>query len=319
MDIRQYQAVYEVVRHKSISRAAEAMYISQQSLSGSIRALEKELGFQIFQRTAKGSTLTAEGEQFLDAVMPAIAEYEGSVRKIERIKNGDKRQVRLATALGVQEILGYDFNVKLLDMLNDTYSVQGICGYEYPDSQLEEFLRDGLVDLAISGPPLAYPNLEYNLLYQGKLCIFMHRDHPLARKKALRYADLRDENFIMLVQGTKIYDRIRKSCARAGFTPHIILETSNTYFINWRLHNRNCIYIGADLTPKYKDVVRVPLDDEDNKYRICLVYSKKAFKDKRMRELLKVYSGFLKDHLNEVWRAHEDGMDEIAAHWNITD
>ncbi|MBR0416818.1 MAG: LysR family transcriptional regulator [Firmicutes bacterium] len=317
MDIRQFQAVYEVARHGSISRAAEAMYVTQQSLSGSVKTLEDELGFQLFKRTAKGSVLTPEGETFLEDVMPVIAEYESAMKKVERIKVGNKRYVRVATAMGIQEIFGYKFNLNLLHAMNDNYSISGFTGYEYPDKQLEEMMRDGLIDLAISGPPLSYPNLEYNKLYTGRLCVFMHKDHPLASKRSLRYSDLRNENFVTLVQGTKIYDRIIDSCKKVGFHPHIILETSNSLFINWRLHNKDCVYIGADITPKYKDIVSVPLDDENNKCNICLVYSKKAFKDKKMRELLKIYSEFLKNNLDDIRRAKDSGEDNFEEHWMI--
>lgn len=139
----------------------------------------------------------------------------------------------------------------------------------------------------------------------------------MASKRSLRYSDLRNENFVTLVQGTKIYDRILDSCKKVGFNPNIILETSNSLFVNWRLHNGDCIYIGADITPKYKDIVSVPLDDENNKCNICLVYSKKAFKDKKMRELLKIYSEFLKNNLDDIRRAKDSGEDNFEEHWMI--
>lgn len=66
MQIRQLENFLEVVQFKSITKAAEHLFISQQSLSSSISSLEKELGYELFLRNAKGVVLTTEGELILE-------------------------------------------------------------------------------------------------------------------------------------------------------------------------------------------------------------------------------------------------------------
>lgn len=75
MQVKQFEYVREVARQGSVKRAAEKLYISQQALSESIRSLEAELEFQLFQRTNRGIILTEKGEMFLhdiDTIMPII-------------------------------------------------------------------------------------------------------------------------------------------------------------------------------------------------------------------------------------------------------
>ena len=61
MNIQQIQYVLEVYRNKSMSKAAAKLYVAQPNLSNSIRALENELGFQIFNHSKSGVTPTENG------------------------------------------------------------------------------------------------------------------------------------------------------------------------------------------------------------------------------------------------------------------
>ena len=66
MELRQLQLFNEVAKHKSITKAAEAMHLSQPALSKSIRALEEELGMTLIIRTNKTSDLTDAGRIVLE-------------------------------------------------------------------------------------------------------------------------------------------------------------------------------------------------------------------------------------------------------------
>ena len=65
MTFQQLSFVVEVANCESINKAAERLYTSQSYVSNSIKALEEELGIQIFLRTKKGVSVTEEGREFL--------------------------------------------------------------------------------------------------------------------------------------------------------------------------------------------------------------------------------------------------------------
>lgn len=65
MTFQQLSFVVEVANCESINKAAERLYTSQSNVSNSIKALEEELGIQIFLRTKKGVSVTEEGREFL--------------------------------------------------------------------------------------------------------------------------------------------------------------------------------------------------------------------------------------------------------------
>lgn len=71
----------EISRHRSISTAAQALYLSQTSLSTTVRRIEDELGFHIFSRTHSGVEITAEGEEALALITEILIRFD----KIQRL------------------------------------------------------------------------------------------------------------------------------------------------------------------------------------------------------------------------------------------
>ena len=76
MTLQQLRYVTAVADTGTISRAAQQFYISQPSLTNSIRELEQELGLTIFHRTNRGVALTPEGEEFLGYARQVLAQME---------------------------------------------------------------------------------------------------------------------------------------------------------------------------------------------------------------------------------------------------
>ena len=76
MTLKQLRYMLAVAQYKSINEAAKKCFISQPSLSNAIKDLEEEIGLELFIRTAKGITLTAEGSEFLKYAQQVIEQAE---------------------------------------------------------------------------------------------------------------------------------------------------------------------------------------------------------------------------------------------------
>jgi len=76
MTLQQLKYVIEVARSRSISKAAQALFISQPSLSNALKELEKEIGVKIFSRTNKGIHVTKEGSEFLGYARQVLEQAE---------------------------------------------------------------------------------------------------------------------------------------------------------------------------------------------------------------------------------------------------
>ena len=75
MTLQQLRYVIAVADHGSMNEAAKALFISQPSLSGAVKELEKELGFELFLRTSRGIVVTPDGEEFLGYARQVTEQY----------------------------------------------------------------------------------------------------------------------------------------------------------------------------------------------------------------------------------------------------
>ena len=75
MTLQQLRYAVCIAKNKSMNKAAAELFISQPSLSVTIRDLEEEIGFPLFQRSSRGIVITAEGEDFLGYARQMIEQY----------------------------------------------------------------------------------------------------------------------------------------------------------------------------------------------------------------------------------------------------
>ena len=75
MEFKHIEYFIKASHFKSMSKAAESMYISQQALGKCMQNLETELGCRLFERTSKGSTLTDEGRYLYEKFLPVVESY----------------------------------------------------------------------------------------------------------------------------------------------------------------------------------------------------------------------------------------------------
>lgn len=85
-----------VVDHGGVTRAANALYIAQPSLSQAIRSLERELGVELFDRSGRTMTLTSAGEVFEDGARKALRDVELAERRVHAVRDLDAGRLRIA-------------------------------------------------------------------------------------------------------------------------------------------------------------------------------------------------------------------------------
>ena len=96
MTLQQLKYAVCTAECKSMNKAASKLFISQPSLSGTIRDLEKEIGMKLFLRSNRGITITAEGEDFLGYARQILQQYQLMEEKfIEKKKPKQKFSVSM--------------------------------------------------------------------------------------------------------------------------------------------------------------------------------------------------------------------------------
>ena len=107
MEFRNLYYFLQLCEEKNYSSAAGKLYITQQALSKSIKALEKELGSALFTKTPQGIRLTAYGEAVYPICKDMIQHFEVGVQKIRSISADGVAPIRLAVAYQTADTLSF--------------------------------------------------------------------------------------------------------------------------------------------------------------------------------------------------------------------
>lgn len=200
MDIRNFQYLVEVYRCRSISRAAQNLFISQPHLSRVIRGIEDEFGVTIFVREGGKLTVTSEGERFLQNVSELLEQYEKlqtprrpeSLLKIATMKH-------TAVYRGLAAHMKHSsqpLNLKLYDTDYETV-VSLVRNSE---------MQMGVVHLPsakreIVTQQLRHEGLIYETLYPLYNVISVGRNHPLADREEVSVEELYDYPLVIMDTG----------------------------------------------------------------------------------------------------------------------
>lgn len=219
MKLLQLKYFQTLARMLHYTKAAEALHISQPSLSYSITELEKELKVPLFHRDKKKIFLSPYGECFLDYVDQALNILDKGVDHVHAMKNATSGVV----GIGYIYSLSTDFIPKIVDGFKK----------ENPDNIKFKYLQDlhsGLVkalkeeqvDLILSAD--TDPSLVSVPLWKQELYVIVHKDHPLAKKDAVEFADIIHEPFIMLDEGSALRRMLNKKFEEFQTAPNVVSE-----------------------------------------------------------------------------------------------
>ena len=207
MTLTQMNYIITISETGSLNKAAEALYISQPSLTNAVKELEKELGIIIFNRSGRGVTLTNDGTEFLMYARQIYGQYESVVEKYSeggsyKKKFGVSTQhysfavkafVDMVQKFDVSE---YEFAIretKTADVISDVSTMKSEVGVLY----LSDFNRKALLKLLHSA------NLEFHHLIDCQAYVYLWKNHPLANEKSISYSQLAKYPCLSFEQGDK--------------------------------------------------------------------------------------------------------------------
>ena len=205
MTLLQLKYIVTIAECSTISEAAKRLFITQPSLTASVKELEQELGITIFSRTNKGVTITREGEEFLGYARQVIEQtalieerYFGTVPirhqfcvSTQHYSFAVEAFVELLKEHGGKE---YDFRIretKTHEIIDDVARLRSEIGVLYLNQFNETILRRTMRENGISFHPL----------FTARPHVFVSRFSPLASKTIVTLADLEDHPRLSYEQG----------------------------------------------------------------------------------------------------------------------
>ncbi|MBV8473890.1 MAG: LysR family transcriptional regulator [Hyphomicrobiales bacterium] len=193
MELRHLRYFVAVADAGSLTLAAEQwLHTAQPSLSRQIRALENEVGAELFTRSVRGVELTAAGQAFLPHARAALAETEAAIEGARRAA----RPAKPVFALGFLTGQEMDWLPEAMHTLRDVLPDIEVTVTSDNSLPLAEALARGKLDLAFLRPEPDMPALEYRHVTRDPLVVVLPSDHHLAARKEIAIADLQGETFL---------------------------------------------------------------------------------------------------------------------------
>lgn len=230
MELRHLRYFTCVAEEMHFGRAAQRLGISQPPLSQQIRALEDELGVQLFERTSRRVSLTEAGRQFLPEARATLAQADHAALTARLAHRGEAGRLRLGFSTSVPFIPRV---VDALSRFRQAYPQVSLELDELPRDEQISRLEGGTIDVAVLRT-FAMPDLPARMrslcLQQEGVMLAMRQDHPLAKgERIITLADIEGEPLIMFgaINGAGFNERLMEECTTLGFEPNVAIETSS--------------------------------------------------------------------------------------------
>ncbi len=221
MHLRHLKSFVAVAECLNFSRAAEELHIAQPAVSQQIRALEDELGVQVFDRIGKRVTLTEAGRAllpFAHQILNLVETAENEVRERGQLKRG-------RTSLGAPPTVSTHLLPARLTQFKARHDGLEVTLREAGTQTLLRLIEDGKLDLAIVATDVLPTTVESAPFLEEKYLLAVSQNHPfLAKRQAVRLGDLNQEPFILFPEGYKLRDVTLSACRAAGFEPKVALD-----------------------------------------------------------------------------------------------
>ncbi len=237
---KNYEYFLEIAEQKSLTKAAEKIFVSQPSLSKYLSRLEKSLGIELFDHSKSPLKLSYAGERYLEYIGKAISLEKQIAKEFDEIRSNERGSISLGIALWRGACL-------LPDILPSFYKKHPnfeIRLFEGSTEYMENLLAKDKVDFCIMNLPVNNKKMAYELVFNERILLAANKNDPLLQKLRLdketapedntdekyRYFDitrLENEQIIFLRPEQQLAQTVSTLFSRHKMSPEKMFLTEN--------------------------------------------------------------------------------------------
>ena len=222
MLFRQMECFLTVARLGNVSRAAEEMYLTQPTLTARLKALEDELGDQLFVRTSRGMRLTPAGKEFMPYAERCVASLEEGKQRLRELKDASGGRLSLGTSPGVGTY-ALPAILERFTAAHPRVSVSVRTGHS--ENVLEMVLKEE-VHLGLARA-VSHPEVESMSLYEDELVLVVDPEHRFTEKGSAELAEVGREQLILFDYASSYYELTQSLFKNAGIREYQAIELDN--------------------------------------------------------------------------------------------
>ena len=219
MDFGQIEAFIQVSTHSSFSRAAEALHLTQPSITARIQALERELGEELFERGGRSVRLTDAGHVFLPYVGRILQQLQEGRDAVEDVRKVQLGSLRLGSAITISTYV-------LPTVLHRFCAEYPLVDVVIRTGRSEQVLNMLLTDEVQVGlmRTLSHPDTESVQLYDDEIILVANPGHEFAASGKATIAEIASEPIVLFDRGSSYYGLIHDLFRKANVIPNVAME-----------------------------------------------------------------------------------------------
>jgi DNA-binding transcriptional LysR family regulator len=223
MDLRQLEYFVAVAEEANFTRAADRVHITQSGVSAQIRQFERELGAELFDRSARMVRLTPAGAAALPHARMALAAAQSIRTACDDVNGLVRGNLRIGMVMGCTVTPLFD----ALAAFHHLHPGIEISLTEDNSEALIEDVRSGDIDIALAAMAGGVPDglKSFTIISEG-LVAAVPPDHALAPRKSVPLEQLMEYPLICLPMGTGIRGVLDQACTAAGLQPTVALQAT---------------------------------------------------------------------------------------------
>ena len=294
-----------IVKERSISRAAEKLYLSQPYLSQYLAKLERELGVTLLDRSRTPLRLTPAGELF-HAYLDSQRYLDRQLRSdLQELQDQERRVLHVGVATWRGSVLLPD----ILPLFARQYPDVQVVLHESPAPQLEELMADDVTDFCIMHIPADTSELTYEMIMQERVILVGNREHPLVAAHVgtgeeiapFDIRQLEQEMLIMLPPDWRMARILRNTFDIYNMNPRkTILTTNNTTALNLVAEGMGFTFIpetGLKRANHLEQLAYFTVGEPPLACPLAAVYKKNSFLSPAARGFIDLTRGYYNNEL----------------------
>jgi len=212
MDARQLEIFVKVAELGSFSKAAEALFLTQPTVSEHIRGLEEELGVRLLDRLGRGAAPTKAGQLLLGYGRRILELHREARQALDQFQGRMSGELVIAAST----IPGEYVLPALIGRFKEKYPDIAISLLIGDTQRAVEWVLEGRAELAVAGAQIDHRALEYRELMPDELVLVVSAAHPWHGKKTATLEEVRAEPLIVRERGSGSRQALEKALAEVG-------------------------------------------------------------------------------------------------------
>ena len=291
MEIGRLEAFVHVSNLLSFSKAAEALYLTQPTVTARIQGLERELGEPLFERMGRTIRLTDAGQSFLphaQRALQAIKEGSDAIASLRDVERG-------TLSIGTAPTIGTYVLPELLQRFNEQFP-----GVEVSirTGRSEDVMALVLADEVQIGFEryLTHPEIETVALYEDEIFLMSGADHPFARRRSVSLAEVVRDSVIFYDERSSYHALSIGIFRDTGVAPRHTLDVDNLEMAKHLvMHGLGLAFLPRVAVQRELEegsVVQITLDNAEPVSRqIAVIYRRQRLQSRAMLALLDMLKG----------------------------